>query len=565
MYYLFQVLFIPFKLLKLFYYFLFQFLHKGDSIFVNIPNKFTQAEKSFFASLVSGKEEGIILFEFLNQLELISKSKAKNVFFFLEGDFDLGWAEIYQITEGINQIKSKGIKTHGFCSGGGLASIYILSFLEKRYTSKNGEFMVVLPSSEPFFYGGLLQKLQIEVEGHAVGAYKSFAETFTRTSFSKEAKENLSSMIRSIRTTILEDIYENSKLDSDDLKKVFLNSDKLVKQGFFSTEIDEENYINHFEYENFEDSKKKIYSKLDFDSVLFHSKKNRFKIFKKKPKSIYILPLSGTIEEGKSEQEDIKADKIESYPLLKLLRELKEDSTVEAVILEIDSGGGSARASEKIYQEILKLKEKKKVYAYFQNVSASGGYYISSACDKIYATPFTITGSIGTVMIRANLKKFYNQFGITKDRIEFYPHRDLLSEYGKISPESLKLLQEELNRVNKMFYERVISSRKKTLKEMDKLGGGRIFTGKNFLASNMLDKNISLIETVKEIKEELNLEEVNIEYKTHEYNLKNLIKENFKFLNELKNLYKTFKNFYSNKNFELKNDLVDEIKKSLRA
>ncbi len=560
-----QVLLLPIKFIQLLYYFLFQILHTGDSIFVKIPNKFSEAEKSFLASLFSGKEEEITLFDFLNQLDLIAKSsKIKKVFFLFEGEIDLGWAEVYQIVEGVNFIRSKGIETSGYCSGGNLISIYLMSFFENRYTSIDGEFLVVLPSSEPFFFGGLFKKLEIEVEGYSVGAYKSFAETFTKSSFSKEAKENLTSMIRSIKTIILEDIYENSKLDSEVLKKPFLNSVELIKLGFFKTSVDEENYIENFEFDNFNKEEKKISKQVSFNSLFFHYKKSKFHFFKSKLKSIYILPLRGTIEEGKAEQEDLKTDKIQSYPITKLLRELKDDDSIKAVILEIDSGGGSAKASEKIYQEILKLKQKKKVYAYFQNVSASGGYYISSACDKIFCTPFTITGSIGTVMIRGNLKKFYNNLGVTKERIEFYPYRDLLSEYGKPSPESVQLLQKELNRVNSMFYDRVMKSRNKTLKEMEKLGGGRIFTGKNFLASNMIDKNISLIQTIKEIKEDLNLKEVRIEYKIYEYNFKTMIKENLKVLNELKTFFSEFKKLKSNKNFEFKNDLVDELKKALK-
>ena len=259
----------------------------------------------------------------------------------------------------------------------------------------------------------------------------------------------------------------------------------------------------------------------------------------------------------------MKSDAIHAYPVLAALKSLREDKSIKGVIIEIDSPGGSAFASELIYQEILKLKKKVKVYAYFQNVAASGGYYIASACDKIISNPLCITGSIGTVMIRPNLKKLYNDYGISKQRIEFYPLREIFSEYGQLSSESKEFLTEEIARVNGQFYERVMLSRKKTLKELETLAQGRVFTGKSFLASNMVDSTQSFLETVEELKKDLGLDQVLIQYLPSIYSFKSMIRE-FRFgLSLVLNPKLILKTMNRDSGIQLKSELAELIVSNL--
>ena len=266
---------------------------------------------------------------------------------------------------------------------------------------------------------------------------------------------------------------------------------------------------------------------------------------------------------GKKEEDEMKSDAIHAYPVLAALKSLREDKSIKGVILEIDSPGGSAFASELIYQEILKLKKKVKVYAYFQNVAASGGYYIASACDKIISNPLCITGSIGTVMIRPNLKKLYNDYGISKQRIEFYPLREIFSEYGQLSSESKEFLTEEIARVNGQFYERVMLSRKKTLKELETLAQGRVFTGKSFLASNMVDSTQSFLETVEELKKDLGLDQVLIQYLPSIYSFKSMIRE-FRFgLSLVLNPKLILKTMNRDSGIQLKSELAELIVSNL--
>ncbi|MBP7283717.1 MAG: signal peptide peptidase SppA [Leptospiraceae bacterium] len=537
---------------------------------MEIPAKFASYRKTSVVEWVSGKDSEMLFLDFLNDLDLIAKSKRiKKISFFINAELEFGMAELSNLASMIERIKTKGIETSGFASSGDIKSLYLLSFMHKRYSTSYSEFMVLLPAVESFFFGNLFKKLGIKVDSFASGPYKSFAESFNRNSFSIPAKENLTMLIRSIKTQLLDTFYDNAKIESKILKRPILTSSYLKEIGFLNGFLEEESFIENYCNKDYEELDATASNEIDKEASLkdvkFFHKKKKFQFFPKKKKKIVILPLKGNIGMGKKEEEEIKSDAIHAYPVLAALKSLRDDTSIKGVILEIDSPGGSAFASELIYQEILKLRKKVKVYAYFQNVAASGGYYIASACDKIISNPLCITGSIGTVMIRPNLKKLYNKYGVSKQRIEFYPLREIFSEYGQLSPESKEFLTEEISRVNGQFYERVILSRKKTLKELETLAQGRVFTGKSFLASSMVDSNQSFLDTVEELKKDLGLEQVLIQYLPSIYSFKSMIRE-FRFgLSLLYRPKQILKEFKADKGIQLKSEIAELIVKSWRG
>lgn len=563
-----SILLLPFRLLKSVYFVLFTPFQKGDHILIRIPESFASYQKTSLVEWVTGKDSEILLIDFLNDLELISKSnRIKKVSFYIPSEPEFGMAELSNVTSQIEKIKAKGIETFGYAASGDIKTLYLLSFLNKRYTSKSSEFMVLLPAVESFFFGNLLKKLGVKVDSFASGPYKSFAEMFNRNSFSIPAKENITMLIRSIKTQILDTFFDNAKLESKILKRPILTAQYLNEIGFIHGFLEEENFLENYcnkDYEEInEDGSNVLDKEASLRNVHFFHKKKKFEIFPKKKKKLVILPLKGNIGMGKKEEEEIKSDAIQAYSVIPVLRTIRKDKSIIGVILEIDSSGGSAFASELIYQEILKLKKEKKVYAYFQNVAASGGYYIAAACDKIISNPLSITGSIGTIMIRPNLKKLYNEYGVSKQRIEFYPLREIFSEYGQISNEGKEFLTEEVKRVNGQFYERVMLSRNKTLKDLETLAEGRVFTGKSFLASSMVDSNQSLMDTVEELKNELKEKRILVQYLPSTYSLKSMVREFRLGVRLLLNPKLILKRITRSTDVQLKSDLADVVAENL--
>lgn len=544
LHYILSILLFPFRIFKLLYYVLMAPFKKGDHLLLSIPVDFSSYEKSMVLEWLNDKDSHPLLLDFLKDLELIAKNPyIKRVSFFVK-DIQFGLSELSNIADGIQEIKKSGKTIAGYCIGGELKSLYLMSFFDERYSMPNGEFYILLPSIETYFFGKLAKKLKVNVDPIASGAYKSYGETFHRDKFSDESRENLGQLIDSIREQIESKLTENTGIDVEILKTPILSAEKLLEIKFFHRLMDQEQFIELYLYKDYE--KKDADAEEDFSEVTrgdlyFYRNKKKFSLFPKKKSYISIVPLKGDIISGDIDEEDLQSGVINPYPVIELLRELKEDDSVQAIVLEIDSGGGSAFSSELIHKEIKKLSNKKKVYAYFQNVAASGGYYIGSACDKIVSNSFCITGSIGSVMLRMDIKGLYNKIGVTKDRIRFYPLREIFSEYGKLSSESRDYLQMEVLRNRDLFYKRVMDSRPIKREDLDKLGEGRVFTGKVFHQNQMVDSNLSLMDTIASLSQELSLKSPVIRYESPVYNIKSFVKE--------ANLTLSFLNPHRNKRF----------------
>ena len=522
-----NLLFFPFRILKYFYLYLRVGLQKKGTYILDIPRKFSNYKKSTVVELLSGNTDSPLYFEFLKELELIRDSPTIEIVAMFVDTIEYGFSEIHEIGRMLEEIKGSGktIKAHSIT--GDIKTIYLLSYANERYSIEGGEYMFFLPAVESIFWGKFLKSWGVEVEAFTSGKYKSFAEPFQREKFSPEARANLSNLIVSIKNQIIEKLNKNTGLDWLKSSKPIMSAAYLKNLGFINGYIEETDFKKYHNLKNIitdDMLNLKEANVLNLKKLKRKSKLLGFKFFPAPKELIMIIPLKGNINMGNKSEEDLKEGNIHAYPVIELLRSLTERDEIKIIIFEIDSGGGSAFASELIYREIKKLKNNKKIYAYFQNISASGGYYIGCAADEIISSPYCITGSIGTVLIRPNLKGLYDKLQLSKDRIEFYPGREIFSEYGKLSNYSKNFLNEEIERVKNQFYNVVCLSRKKEIKDLEPLAGGRVFTGKDFLVNSMVDSNEGFWESIERITKEQKLKNHKIEYYIPIYNFKSFLK-----------------------------------------
>lgn len=194
-------------------------------------------------------------------------------------------------------------------------------------------------------------------------------------------------------------------------------------------------------------------------------------LFKEK---VGVVEIKGVIEEPEE--------------ALKWIKAFGDDDKVKAVILRIDSPGGAVGATQEIYQEVLKLKEKKAVVASLGNVAASGGYYIAVAAHKVVANPGTITGSIGVVMYFADFEGLMKKVGIRGHTIKSGPFKDTGSPFRGMTPEEKRVLEEVVRDVHQQFIEAVASSRGLAVEKVRELADGRIFSGRQALELGLVDR-----------------------------------------------------------------------------
>jgi len=217
--------------------------------------------------------------------------------------------------------------------------------------------------------------------------------------------------------------------------------------------------------------------------------------------AIAIVNIAGPIRLSLSPKRFFDYD---AEAIVKKLRNLGDRKDVKAIILRINSPGGSVAAVQEIYSEIIKLrKEKNKVVvASFGDVAASGGYYIASACDKIVANPGTLTGSIGVLLELGNVQELFKKIGVKVEIIKSGKHKDSGSMFRELTPEERKMFQELVQEAYNQFIEAIVQGRNMEKEKLLELADGRIYTGSQALSAGLVDKlgnDQTAIELAKEI------------------------------------------------------------------
>jgi protease-4 len=208
----------------------------------------------------------------------------------------------------------------------------------------------------------------------------------------------------------------------------------------------------------------------------------------------------------------VDGDGVSSKKLCRLFEKVRNDDDIKAVVFRINSPGGSALASEEIWREVMLTQKKKKVYVSMGDVAASGGYYIATPADRIFAEATTITGSIGVFgMIPYTGKMLENKLGITFDRVQTHNH-SVMSTNRKLTPEELAMVQNEVNGIYAQFMDRVAKGRSLPVARVNQIARGRVWTGKDALTIGLVDELGSLTDVIDFAKREIKDKEAKVIY-----------------------------------------------------
>lgn len=219
---------------------------------------------------------------------------------------------------------------------------------------------------------------------------------------------------------------------------------------------------------------------------------------------------------------------VDSTDVIEELKEYEKDNSIKAVILRVDSPGGAVAPSQEIYEEILKLKEKKKIVVSMGTVAASGGYYISAPADKIVANAGTLTGSIGVIMEIPNISGLMQKIGVETQVIKSGEHKDIASMFKSLKPEEKQILQNVLDDVHDQFIQAVSEGRKMEFEEIKKLADGRIFTGRMAKEAGLVDELGNLQDAIRLAGELTGIKgEPEVVQKKEKFSALDLLKGNF--------------------------------------
>jgi protease-4 len=333
------------------------------------------------------------------------------------------------------------------------------------------------------FVKGLLQKLDIEPQIFYAGKFKSATEPFRETAMTDANRLQLSVMLGDFYGRFLQQTAEARKLDTATLHRyaneyLIQNASDAVKYGL----VDGLKYDDEVREEI---AKKLGGVKLDKLNFIGLQKYANAVDFRRDGKDkIAVIYAQGDIVDGKGDR-----DMIGSVTYRDLIRKARLDNNIKAIVIRINSGGGSALASENIWRELTLARKDKPVVVSFGDVAASGAYYLSCNADSIFAQTNTITGSIGVFTLLPNMQKFFNnKLGITFDGVKTASQADMLSATKPLTPAQRMYLQNSVDSIYLTFKERVAQGRKKDLNYIDSIGQGRVWSGSRALQLGLVDR-----------------------------------------------------------------------------
>ena len=502
-----------------------------EGTFIEEPPKVSPFNFDFISSVGpiqfgSDNTPGIQLRTFIEEIDRFAKDESVDAMSIKLGNVSCGFSKRQEIRDALMRFKNAGKKIYVYSDGQITnSSYYLISMADEIYMHEQNSVYLNGFSPNLVFYKGLLDKMDITPVVYRVQkdgkSYKGAMDSFLNNEISEETKEEYNKIFDDLYYVFVRDISEGRGWSMQDTEKAINNGPYLIAQhavnaGLITKTMYPDQYKDHIEelskkvnFINFKTSKSPEYD--------YAWKKD------KKP-NIAVIYAVGGIMPGESNPGPQGSSVMGDKTIIKAFKDAYENKNIDAVILRIDSGGGSALASDMMWRQMVKSKKdsknKKPFIVSMSDVAASGGYYIATEADKIVANETTITGSIGVISFWPNFSKLMNKYGINFDNsIKKGDHSDfkyvsianrLHNDYEK------EKIQEALNDTYDKFKTRVIDGRKELndIDELDNIALGRIWTGaggKNVFLVDEVGGFNKAIETTKEMLELSEESEITIE------------------------------------------------------
>lgn len=460
---------------------------KENSILeIDLSRQITEIPQANILSAITGGSNGssVGLFEVIRSIEAAkSDDNIKGIYLKAAGNAN-GWATSQQLRDALKDFKNSGKFVFAYADGITQKAYYIASVADSIYINPLGSVELKGLSTSLMFYKGLLDKLEVEPEIFYCGKFKSATEPIRAYKMTDENRTQIKAYQQDFWSEILAAVAEHNKMEPAAI-------DSLVNEGLIQTSADAVKYklADGIKYKDeFEDILKAKLGLDKKDKLNFASLSDYKSRLSQKPSSnqIALLIAEGNIVDGKAGATSDAV--IASEDFIEEIRKVNADSNIKAVVMRVNSPGGSALASENILRELDLLQKNKKLVVTMGDYAASGGYYISCNADSIFALPNTITGSIGVFGVMMNTQKmFNNKLGITFDTEKTAPLADIGDGNRPMSERERAIIQSGVDTIYHMFKSHVATGRKMDINYVDSIGQGRVWTGKRAFDLKLVD------------------------------------------------------------------------------
>lgn len=420
-----------------------------------------------------------------------------------------GMASIEEIRAALNDFKSSGKWIYSYSEIYTQGTYYLASVADKVYLNPAGLVELRGLASQLMFFKNALEKLDIEVQIIRHGKFKSAVEPFMLEKMSASNREQMEKLLNTAWGSMINNISGSRKISVDEIN---LLADGIKIQD--AKDALKYKFVDQLVYKDelFTELKTKL--ELEADEEINYISLNKYAKAKvkgvgknKSDNTIAVIYAAGDIVSGKSEK-----DKMGSETISAAIREARLDDDVKAIVLRVNSPGGSALASDIMWREVVLAKEVKPVIVSMGDVAASGGYYIACAADKIVASEKTITGSIGVFGVIPNAQGFFNnKLGITFDTVKTNTHADMMTIFRPLTAEEKDIIQIGVEKIYDDFITKVAEGRGMTKEQIDAIGQGRVWTGIDAKEIGLVDEIGGLNKAIDIAQEIAKLEDYKLE------------------------------------------------------
>lgn len=439
---------------------------------------------SEFGVPFSGEESVVGLKDIIDALKSAqTDDKIKGIYLKTEGP-EAGWATLEEIRNQLLEFKKskKFVVTYG--ESYSEKGYYVASVADKIYLNPGGGIEWNGLSAEYSFFKGTFDKLEIKPLVFRVGEFKSAIEMFSRQDMSEASKKQSIELIGAINSNFLKNISASRNIPVDELKNL---ADSLAVENPKSAL--KYKFVTNLGYQDELETVLKKDLKVDADKSISYVGVNKYlQGSSAVEKGDFNTRVGVLVAEGEITGGDGGDSNIGSEKFVKELKEIRENDKIKAVVIRINSPGGSALASDVMWREIQLTAKKKPVIASMSDVAASGGYYMAMGCDTIVAQPNTITGSIGIFGLIFNVTDFMNnKLGITFDGVGTSPHADWPTATREMTDFEKGMIQKSVNEGYETFTRKAAEGRKMSVEKLKSLAQGRVWSGVEAKQNGLVD------------------------------------------------------------------------------
>ncbi|MBI3934254.1 MAG: signal peptide peptidase SppA [Acidobacteria bacterium] len=449
----------------------------------NIPE---QAPPDIAGQLL-GKPEQLTLVPLVRRIEQAAADQRITGMMIKTSSLGIGWAKLQQLRQTLDDFQKSGKKLTAVLELAGTREYYLASVASKVYLSPVGVLDLKGMRAEVMFFKDGLAKLGVQADLEHIGKYKNFSDQFTDNRMSDAFREATTSMLDSIYGNFLETVADARQKPVEEMRTTIeetgpFEAERAQLAGLVDGLLYEDQVLKQLETEAGDGA----FHKLDFDDYRRVPAEGSAFSARKRIAVVYAV---GTITSGEDVSNPLDGGKtIGSETMSEVLDKVGKDESIKAVLVRIDSPGGDAFASDTIWRKMNLLSEKKPLVFSMSDTAASGGYYLAMTGDTIVAEPSTLTGSIGIVYGKLNLKGLYDKLGINKEVIARGKYSGMDSDYGSYTPQERQRVHQLMDTFYKDFVKKVATARKMTPEDVDKVAQGRVWTGDQAKQNGLIDE-----------------------------------------------------------------------------